>query len=265
MATGPIDFDNPDTWPPKIVALLDENTQLLRDHAAFEAGRYRRLGPGGPSERELAAIPNPTGTSRSLLLFEIESCLVRETMLAYHCTRLTSDEMADIRARGLRALNEATVLARLARRVSQGDLTRADANALLERFRALAAQERNERVDRVWAVSSVVALLDERALGQPLLHWGGEATLCTDVDCSRIGTACIVEFEATIDALAWNPLPEAFVEQHLNLRDKLGQDCSPDLCLRGSVASSNVLNIFERSNPEFERLTQCSGWSVDVT
>lgn len=268
MRKDPLELDDPETWPPLVLPLLQENLGLLKEHAAFEQHRYVLLG-SGPTEGELAMRPNPFEEARNSLFGEIDQCCRDDNLLAYHCTRLTDDEVAAVREHGLRCLNDAAVAQRLAQRVAAGDLAPEDVERLLGRMRSCTAETPHERIGKIWAVPSPRALSDEDGLGNPLRYWGGEALLSLDGSdlgkLATLGTACIVEFEAPISKLVFASLPKDLVERFLHLYADGSDECGADVCVQGSVPANRVLNVFRRADDEFERLTDCSNWRVELT
>jgi len=202
------------------------------------------------------------------LFAEIDTCVHDDNLLAYHCTRLADDELAGVRERGLLGLNEATATERLALRVAVGDLAPGDAARLLGRLRSRTAATPEQRIGKIWGVPSPRALSDEDGLGNPLRYWGGEAFLSLDEpdleSLSRLGTACIIEFEAPIARLAFNELARDLAERFLHLFAGLGDVPGASVCVAGNIPANLVLNIFKRADDEFERLTECSTWSVPL-
>jgi hypothetical protein len=268
MSKDPLELDEPETWPPLLVPLLREQLGLLTEYAAFERERYALLG-SGPSERDLVMKANPFEEARNSLFAEIDTCVHEDNLLSYHCTRLTEDELATVRERGLHCLNEATATERLAQRVAAGDLTQTDAARLLDRMRYAIAATPGERLDKIWGVPSPRALADEDGLGNPLRYWGGEAFLSlvgSDRErLARLGTASIVEFEAPIARLAINELAKDLAERFLHLFAGLTDVPGASVCVAGNIPANLVLNIFRRTDEEFERLTECSSWSIPLS
>lgn len=263
-----LELDTPETWSSPLVHLLKKNLRLLQDHVGFERDRYARLGTG-LSKRELALNTNPFEEARRSLFSRIDACVRGKGLRAYHCTRLTHDELAGMRQDGMHCLGDASTAERLARRVAQGDLTQGSATRLLMRLRSRAIDSPTARVGKIWAVASPRALSDEDGLIQPLRYWGGEAIFVFgDSDCEKlanIGTASIVEFEAPIDRLVFSSLAEDLAARFVHLFAGGDNESGSDLCIAGSIPADKVLNIFTRADPQFERLTGCAEWSVDLT
>lgn len=267
-SNGPFRVDDLKTWPPQVVHILEQHLALLKAHAEFEAKRYAALGSGA-SERELVAQVNPFDAARNELLAKIGTLTRDGDVIAYHCTRLTPDESAGVRERGLLALSHATAASRLLVRVGAGDLSHGDAERLKARLLGRARAAQSDRVGKIWAVSTADALQDEIGLGNPLRYWGGEGFLdLDDVDrdlLARIGSACIVEFEAPIARLVItsfsSDLTEHFLQRHGGHCDEPGTV----ICIEGGIEPDRILNIFRRDQSEFERLTRCSEWAHPLT
>jgi len=261
----PIALDEPNTWPSAVRALLAEGAEVLRAHAVFESTRYT----ANPkrSERDAQAVQNPFEAGRKQLLDRIDQALADSSILAYHCTRFTEDELQAVRTQGLIALNAEGMFERLARRVQAGDLAQADATRMLERFKTTTADHPETRLKKVWAAPSKGALLDEGGLATPLTYWGGEAILSlTHPDrhvLAGIGTACIVEFSAPVSKLCFS-LAKSLAALTLHQDDNADAELC-DICVEGSIAGADVRRIVRRSDAEFETMTGCLTWGVAVT
>jgi hypothetical protein len=267
-SNGPLRVDDLETWPPQVVHILEQHFTLLQDHAEFEAKRYAALG-SGISERELVAQSNPFEAARNELLSEIETLTRDEHVIAYHCTRLTPDELAGVSERGLLALSHTIAASRLLARVGAGDLSHRDADRLMARLLGRARAAQSDRVGKIWAVSTADALQDEIGLGNPLRYWGGEGFLdLDDIDrdlLARIGSACIVEFEAPIARLVITSISSDLTEHFLRLHGGHCDEPGTVICIEGDIEPDRILNVFRRDQSEFERLTRCSEWAHHLT
>ena len=206
--------------------------------------------------------PSSPTSACTRVVDDVHRLLLGRKVVGWHCTRLTADEATDILENGLRALSYQHTRKRLSERVAAGELSNSEATFLLRRVERRAEDE--WRGGRIWAVLSRDALDDERGLENSFRYWGGEVLLALDDWTSealaRIGSSCIVEFQTLADGVRCSHLGQCFVERFL--RDELGRSDgdSGDLCLTGSVSASDIRRVIRRTDPDFERLTECSRW-----
>lgn len=213
-------IDDEATWPPAVV------TVLTRRLAAFSSDAKA-------SERARRRAFDGIGD-------EIHSILSTAELVCCHCTRLTSDEVEQVRRVGLRPLSVSLCEERVAKRVLAGDLTQVQGNRMLSIYRRQRS-ESNSTESRIWSVLGRAALRDEDGFGLPLSYWGGEAMLELPAGAHyRIGEACIVEFVIDVSQPRTNHLAEAFVDQFLFDRDLFREDGAYDVCIADAVPASSV-------------------------
>jgi len=243
-----IALDEPETWPDSVKRVLD---RVLQDQQC-------QL----PSDRS----GSPFLVERYVA--EVEQLIDGYFVVAYHCTRLTQDEIRSVKFQGLRTLDEECVRKRVAARVEGHELSYNQAECLLSRCR--------RRVNsypgcggHLWAVLSRDALTDEHGLGSPFRYWGGEIMLdFSDDVCStlaNIGTACIVEFSAPVSRSRLTSIGKGLLERFLWLNQLGNEDGPIDLALDTSIPPEHVRRVVQRTDTEFELLTGCSEWSFVVT
>src|SRR5690606_3500829 len=106
----------------------------------------------------------------------VRAALDGHKLLCCHCTRLTPDEVEDVRRNGLRPLSQELCELKLRQRVTAGDFTESQARWMLKTYLGRRSDS-DCREGRIWAVLGRSALRDEDGLGSPLAWWGGEAML----------------------------------------------------------------------------------------
>lgn len=259
-------LDDLRTWPQPLAALLDRHLSVMKQYAEFNEHRYDGL-RHGVSQRELQAMHNPFSDARAALHRDVKRILENAIVVAYHCTRLTVDELEGVQREGLRRLDRTAMHQKIANRAHAGDLSREQAAKLLQRLETRV--EEGVRRGTLWAVLSEVALMDEDGLSQPLRYWGGEVVLCrSDGDAEHlrtIGTACIVEFCAPVSSAVLIDLAERFLDRFLYLARGHGDDGSSDACFDAGIPPQNIRRIITRGDAEFEHLTRCNAWRDPLT
>ena len=242
-----IAIDEPSTWPGAVRVLLAW---------ALPPFQHRRLSNGSVDPSLVAQYAR-----------ELDQLVANEFIVAYHCTRLTRDEIAVINQEGLRCHDDDAVRERFAVRVQADDLSAAQAERLLSRRRVRA--ESGAHDGKLWATLSQHALTEEQGFCNPLMFWGGEAILELNDDIhsrlATIGTACIVEFSAPVARAALSSIGQCMLERFLSLNDLSADDGSNDVSFDVSIPPEHIRRIVRRADPEFERLTDCSSWDVTVT
>lgn len=187
-------LDHPKTWPRRAGDLLTRHAGVLCQRAEFERKRYAGLG-SGTSEREATSAVNPFEQRYREILAELGRIFAGHLIVAFHCTRLTEDEISLVNARGLRCLTDELMAEKLARRIQAGDLSRGLAEELAHRCRSRTADAGSLRRGRIWGVLGQSALQDEQGLSNALRYWGGECVLSLvdrrEVPLASIGIACV--------------------------------------------------------------------------
>lgn len=256
-------LDEVDTWPDALRSLLAQRLAVLREYEEFERKRYADRGHGR-TERELRADRNPHVAARRWTLQAIQSLIAPESVIAYHCTRLTLDEIVAIREAGIHPLSAASLRRRLDARVAVGDLSRDDVEELFSKCEQVARQDM--RADTIWGVLGKSALEDEDGLGNPLRFWGGEVLLQQDHRhrLSRIGTACIVEAQVPVADLRFS-IARGFLDRYLFMNNvMLRDDGAIDVCVSHAIPAERVHRVIQHGSAEFEQLTKCSAWTIDL-
>lgn len=239
-----IKIDDEATWPEAVTRLLEGQLAALAP-----GGRYR--------ERE-------SREASEALAREISAVLGPEKLVCCHCTRLTPDEVEDVRANGLRPLSRELCEERVARRVAAGDFTRDQAQRMLSQYARFGGDELRD--GRLWAVLGHAALSDEDGLGAPLAWWGGE-TILDGLPPSPhylVGQAAIVEFvvraeQSRVASIGW-----AFLAQYLYNRDLYSEDGAADICIAEPVPAADIRRMVLSDAPLFEAWTQASTWRLRV-
>jgi hypothetical protein len=175
----------------------------------------------------------------------------------YHCARLLTHEINDIRHNGLLPLSQTLVDERIRSAEQHGYLSKGEADECRARWSALRASQGDYRQGLLWAVAGRRVL--ERhgdGLSGFLRSWGGEAIFGGPIDNSAalaIGTPTVVA--ATVrpgdyskppgGAMAW-----AFAAA-------LSEEVSPEwqgaeFSIRGAVRE--ITDVWTPGHPEYDRL-----------
>lgn len=188
----------------------------------------------------------------------IDSLVASCDLVGFHCSRLTDDEVQDVRRNGLRALSPALVSDRLMRRVEAGDVD-LDTAARIDATNRAKEPTRRDRV----ALYLRRAELRERHLTEPFFRmWGGEAVAfplerdeARRAVLERIGTPCVVVVAVPVAAFEHEatPIGHRLAAVYLHRR---GLDIGVGWAshLKGTIPAERVIGITTEGEAAFASL-----------
>lgn len=165
-----ISTGDPGTFDPALREFFKESTDLIISYherdAELEADR-RAGGMKYLTER------NPSGDAYMRFREQLTELFEARTVRCWHYTRLTDDEIADIRAHGVAPGSIASMEARVARQVEAGRLSAAEQAAIIAGSPLRNTEQAQIRVGQFWVTDRAQHPSDD---GVELLlgHWGGE-------------------------------------------------------------------------------------------
>lgn len=251
--TGPsrilIDLERPEVWPTSFVDVLEPH---------YDALRSREVGP--LSDRFDAAI------------YAIIDALEPYSVIGWHCTRLASHEVEDIKARGMALLDVGLVARRIDAAVEH-ELISAEHGA---RLKAVNQASERYRAGMLWFCFFAPAIAGEGGIGDLLRYWGGEAVYNSHDRhpemgkvIGAIGRPAIVEAEIP---LAWCG-GDRGVRLALNIGQRFvvsrgtRSSNSPHVedNIKRPLPADLIREVHVFPSPEFLRLSGCSNWSRPLT
>jgi hypothetical protein len=180
-------------------------------------------------------------------------------VLAYHCTRLLSYEVDDVRNQGLRPLTEQLVRQRVAAADARGLLSDAVRRRALS-GNVFALGNARSRTDRTCLVVGR-SIFDEDPHGLiPLLrHWGGEAIrdgpseqpLLANLGVPTIVAATLDLTRPHDDPHSFPPLANLFVGTMLGLEQR-----AAEIHYRRPITGDAIHAIWQPGDPEYDRHPQ---------
>lgn len=182
--------------------VLEPNSQLIQDyfetdHAIFLSHDLGR-GPG----RSPIRPDNPHAGAYYGLLDEVNLLMLLHTIRAYHYTRLTDQEVEDLRRSGIHLSTPETLQHRLDALVASGLLLPAAAEILFTKS-PFNSEQRQGRNGKFWMTSHPVSVEDSGVV--PLMQrWGGEVASFWLRDpqlsssLAEIGAARVIEIAAPL-------------------------------------------------------------------
>ena len=206
------------------------------------------------------------------LVEQLEALLAPHRIVTYHCSRLTKEEIVNIKQDGLRVLTTDLVNKKLHQCLSDGYLKQGEYE-LIKNSPYLSESLNNQHDSRIGMIHSCanrLTLRDCHAVYRFFRSWGGEALYWGhEEDASlghvlgRIGVPCIV-----VCAMPFTSIKQGSYElsEHFLLHlvpDELGHtdpSSAVDIRTEETLRSSGILDIIEYSDPRFEELTTESSW-----
>ena len=262
-----VEIEDINSWPPEFQKLAIQNKALvishheecLRIYRFYEDDDYLRKNP--PKNRYKQ--------SYRALVDQLEALLAPHRLIAYHCSRLTREEIVIIKQDGLRILTADLVNKKLDRSLSHGYLTKAEYECIKNSphlFESLHNQL-DSRTGMIHFCASRTTLRDDHAVFRFFRCWGGEALYRGHEQDShvigRIGMPCIVVCAIPFTRISqgFRELSEHFLRYLVS--DELGLTdfyLTVDIRIEENLRSSEILDIIEYSDPRFEELTTVSSW-----
>jgi hypothetical protein len=244
-----MELNNERTWPADVLEYLESNNDLFlgwEDRTGISAARTSAAEYDGA-------------------LYGLRAALNNHTLLGYHCTRLTPNEVSHITANGMQLPNEEMLQRRIEAVRTSGLIDESVAREFLQTNQA---NEPN-RANRIWFCFFPPFMAGESGIESLLRYWGGEA-LYNSHDrhpergqiLSKLGVPCLVEADVPIASLrgpsfldmkvvkqflAWRGLPTTEPLQH------------EDNAIR-CIPAENIRRIIQFPDREFVTLTRCDTW-----
>ena len=208
------------------------------------------------------------------LVDHLEKLLRPHRIVAYHCTRLTAEEIRNIKQEGLRVLTPALVSEKFKLCWQNGYLSK-DEYEDLESSKDISDNLENKighRTGMVALCGHPAMLKDGNAVSRFFRFWGGEAVYRGNEDkkigcvLRRIGTPCIVvcavpfTLAKTYYKLSQFLLAD-FVSDFVSDEEQIyNPEAKFDLRIENHLSASEILDVIDYSDSRFENLTVQSGW-----
>lgn len=191
-----MDLDDPKTWSSGLWSVLESHAVVF-DH-------WYSHGPCRKAQAFDQAIQ------------DVVAALNELSITGWHCSRMTEQELSDIREGGLKLPTSQSLRARIEALQAQGIITRSIAESLICRNQASDPW----RVGRIWFCFFPPRLAGEDGICRFFQHWGGEALYnsherdaTTSPVLRQIGIPTVVEGEIRIGLL----------ENRVQLADQIAQ------------------------------------------
>jgi hypothetical protein len=259
----PIEADVETTLPQQLRAALSAHASGI---AAYQSERARidRAAEGDVVLR-IDRPANPHQHVWDTVLATAEQAVAGRRLVGFHAARLMADEIADIKANGLKVLSEDFLHRRLSKVEASGSMPALIIAAL--RASNLAAQ--TNRSGRTCFCFTRETFRDERAVHRLLRSWGGEAMyahherdLRIGSVLRKVGTPCIVVAAIPVeDIKTYVPIGECLVNMWCG-KHNIRTEHAPGFegHTRKDTGAANIVRVVEFGDAEFDALTGHRQW-----
>jgi hypothetical protein len=244
-----MNLEAPGSWPKDLLAYLHRHHRLFLDWE-------KKSGKVAPY------IYDRT-------IYGLRDVLQPYAITGWHCTRLTTAEIASIVSSGMQLPDAAMLNRRIDALVSAGVITESVATRLKTENQA----HESNRADMVWFCFFPPLLAGEHGIERFFRHWGGEALYNsheddpeTGVAISSIGVPCLVEADVPIASLEpdggldFKVVRRFLIYRGLQTKEPVEHE---DRIIR-PLPAANVRRVVSFPELEFMRLTGCDTWSNPV-
>jgi hypothetical protein len=244
-----IHIDKPADWPDDLTGYLERNYEFYL---------------GWQTERTTVF-----GWQIDQFVYGLQNVLRPYSMVGWHCSRLTDEEISVIERTGMQMPDQAMLFKRVDAAVVAGRLDERLGTLLKARNQA----HEEYRAGRLYFCFFPPKVAGEGGISRFFRYWGGEALYNSHEDDSitgcaiaKIGTPCIVE--ATV--------PIASIRAHSFLSDKFArsyavsqghQTTEPiehEDAIVHPLPAANIKRVILFPAPEFVELTACDRWDRPI-
>lgn len=238
------------TWPTRLLRFLEANLSSF----------------GG---WECTCCNGSTASEYDSMVAEFRDMLRGYSLLGYHCTRLTNEEIDEIRTSGMHLQNADSLSARIGRLQQNNVISRENA----ERLRARNQAGESNRRNMLWFCFFEPYLAGENGIGRLFRSWGGEALYNSHEDDAvtgpalrNIGVPCIVKANIPISSLQQSSFPDGAMVRVLlaDLGHELRIPVEHEGFTTQNIPAKEILEVFEYPSREFTELSQCDTWSLKI-
>ncbi len=199
-----IDVWDEHTFDPNLLEVLDDHATPIRGYFDTEHAIFLSYDNASGPDRPVMRPNNPHAGAYYALLDIVDGVMASRSIRAFHYTRMTDDEVADLRRTGIHLSTPDTLRRRLDALVASGALSADIANRLYCAS-PFHSEQRDARSGKFWMVSHPVAVNDsgvapllERWGGEVASFWVSDATLSAPL--ARLGKGRIVEVAVPLGA-----------------------------------------------------------------
>jgi len=182
--------------------------------------------------------------------------MASRTIRAFHYTRLTNDEVAELRRSGIHLSTPTTLRRRLDAQVVSGALPPEIADQLYDAS-PFHSEQRDVRSEKLWMVSHPIAV-DDNGVAPLMARWGGEVAsfwisdTTLSAPLTRLGKARVAEIAVPLEATRHShAASKAVVATFGRARGAIPEKSVFDLYLKASIPATAVLALHTEGDAAF--------------
>ncbi|MDA3788329.1 MAG: hypothetical protein PF503_07515 [Desulfobacula sp.] len=240
-----------ETWPKEVRQFLDNN---YHDFIGWEC---EGQGQSSPSQYDQ-------------LIYSFRNVLKGFSLLGYHCTKLTREEISAVKSEGMQLQNQNTLSARIDSLQKIG---------VIDELVAMSLKNNNQsgetdRANMLWFCFFEPNIEGESGIGRFFRSWGGEALYnshegnqTTGTLLLQIGVSCVIQASVPMQYMPDNRLPcENFIRSYLKHKGyKIDNAIEAEGYINQPLPASYISDIHEYPSAEFFALTGCEHWRSPIT
>lgn len=237
------------TWPADVIEYLEKN---LRSFFGWEC----------------ACTRNASAQEYDSAIYGMRELLKEHSLIGYHCTKLTENEIESIRENGLLLQNGDSLNKRILQLEKDG---------LIESGIALELSSRNQANDSnralmLWFCFFEPYLAGKWGIERFFRSWGGEALYnsheadpLTGPALRGIGTPCVIKASVPIKTLKSSYYPDSsMIRAFLSLKGhELDNGIEHEGFSTTNIGPESIIDIYQYPSKEFNNLTKFNEWSGD--
>jgi len=191
------------------------------------------------------------------------------SLVGYHCTKLTREEIESVRLNGLRLQSSVSLADRIDQLVVSGSLD----PEVAFRLKAKNQADDPNRARMLWFCFFEPCLAGQSGIQRFFRCWGGEALYNSHESCHgtgdvlrSIGVPCVVVATVPIASLTDSFYPDtSMVRAYLSKRGhKITNPIEHEGFSTEDIAAHNIRDVVEYPSNEFLRLTGCEAWDPPI-
>jgi hypothetical protein len=261
MNSSIIDVWDIRTFDAGLIAFLEPHVELVCSYMGVEHEIFLSHDLGRGQERHIVPPENPYHRDFLALEEAAREQMEQRTIRAFHYTRLTDDEVAKLKLRGIHLSTPETLKNRLDQLVIDGIITSDIASALYKES-PFHGNQQESRTDKFWMVSHPVCT-DDSGVTRFMRYWGGEVASFWNSDdallsaLSSIGHSRIIETAVPMIATRQSfTSGKAVIATFARSHGAIPCKHDFDLYVTRPLPSSAILLVHTEGDATFERMAQ---------
>lgn len=198
-------------------------------------------------------------------IYKMRDLLRKDSLVGYHCTKLTAGEVKSIRDEGMLLQNSTSLRERISRIKEDGLISADVARSLISKNQS----DDNNRANMLWFCFYEPYLAGRYGIERFFRSWGGEALYnyhedhpVTGKALQSIGIPCVIKAKVPIASLKSSYYPDnAMIRVFLSQRGyQLENGIEHEGFSTNKIDPQDIIDIFEYPSDQFIELTKFDTW-----